>query len=126
MNRLLCFSIFPLLVSFIVAIYSHNIGRRQASHAVYDTHQCPYYHQFNLTLPSSLWMTCASAEVKRRPLLSLAIPGSHDSFAYWLDDNPDLELAPDIAKWQLHLLSIWSLLWGRQELRTMLKYSSSH
>ena len=43
--------------------------------------------------PEEYWMTELPDYVKQRPLTQLAIPGSHNSFAYNLD--VDGELAPD-------------------------------
>ena len=40
----------------------------------------------------SEWMTNLPDELKDVPLNQLAIPGSHDSGAFWL--NPDLPIAP--------------------------------
>ena len=108
------FNLLPIFYSFVIAFF------------VIDCHlisQSSNYNEFNCQKPValSLWMTCLTGSMRDVPIRSLAIPGSHDSFAYWLDDDPDLSLAPDISGWQKALLSVWSIFYGELEMRRHLR-----
>ena len=65
----------------------------------------------------SSWMSLANSVTRDQPITTLAIPGSHDSFAYWFD--LDRSWGPDSGEFS-SVLSIASKMVGPTNLRQLL------